>query len=123
MEKLLLVGLGGALGAMARYALGLIPVKAPIPVTTLAVNLLGAFAIGVIACLLAGGALSEAGGLFWKVGVCGGFTTFSTFSLETLTLLQSGHPVPAVCYLLLSVALCLAGAAAGQAVGRLWQAA
>lgn len=119
MEKLLLVGLGGALGAMARYALGLVPIKAPIPVMTLAINFLGAFAIGVIACLLAQGAVSEAGGLFWKVGVCGGFTTFSSFSLETLTLLQSGHPVPAVCYILLSVALCLAGVAGGQAAGRL----
>ena len=79
----LFVALGGALGAVLRYAISLIPVKTEFPILTLVTNIVGAVAIGFIV-----GIVSEKENtspntvLFWKTGVCGGFTTFSTFSLE-----------------------------------------
>ena len=86
----LLVGCGGALGAVLRYAIGLIPVRSEFPVLTLCINFFGAAAIGLIAETAAGQQLSARSTLFWKTGVCGGFTTFSTFSLEAVTLFQGG---------------------------------
>ena len=86
----LYVALGGACGAAARYAVSLLPLRAVFPVLTLATNFLGALLMGVIVGM-AGDRLSPGQTLFWKAGVCGGFTTFSTFSLETLTLLESGR--------------------------------
>lgn len=102
---------------MARYALGLLPLPSSFPVATLVINLLGATFIGILAALIERGGLTDPAALFWKVGVCGGFTTFSTFSLETLTLLQSGRLLPACLYIALSVVLCLLGVAAGQCLG------
>ena len=92
------VALGGACGAAARYGISLLPVRMDFPVLTLATNFLGALLIGVIVGLAGGGRLTADQTLFWKTGVCGGFTTFSTFSLETLTLLESGR-IPAGCTL------------------------
>ena len=107
------VALGGACGAAARYGISLLPLQADFPVLTLATNFLGALLIGVIVGL-AGDRLSPEQTLFWKTGVCGGFTTFSTFSLETLTLLESGRPAAGALYMALSVGLCVAGVALGR---------
>lgn len=76
----LLVGCGGALGAVLRYAIGLIPVRSEFPVLTLCINFFGAAAIGLIAETAAGQQLSARSTLFWKTGVCGGFTTFPPFA-------------------------------------------
>ena len=65
------------------------------------------------------GGLTDRRLLFWKTGVCGGFTTFSTFSLESLTLLERGKWLLGGSYMLLSMALCLLGAALGQRLSRL----
>ena len=111
--EFLLVGLGGALGAMGRYGISLLPWSGTFPLLTLLTNLLGAVAIGCVAGL-SGGVLSPGWTLFWKTGVCGGFTTFSTFSLETLTLLESGRPAAGALYMALSVGLCVAGVALGR---------
>ena len=94
MMGLLCVGAGGALGAMGRYGLGLIPLGSELPLMTLLINFLGSVAIGAIVetSELAAGALSREAVLFLKVGLCGGFTTFSTFSLETLEA-DRGRPI------------------------------
>ena len=75
MFSLMLVGCGGALGAMLRYAIGLIPIRSTFPVLTLVINFLGAIAIGLIAEAASAQQLSQKSTLFWKTGVCGGFTS------------------------------------------------
>ena len=117
MMGLLCVGAGGALGAMGRYGLGLIPLGSGLPLMTLLINFLGSVAIGAIVetSELAAGALSREAVLFLKVGLCGGFTTFSTFSLETL---EAGQYAIAGAYALVSVVLCVAGVLVGKVLAR-----
>ena len=67
---------------------------------------------------LAAGALSREAVLFLKVGLCGGFTTFSTFSLETLGLIEGGQYAIAGAYALVSVVLCVAGVLVGKVLAR-----
>ena len=111
------VGLGGAAGSICRYLLGLLPLKpaSGFPAITLCINIAGAFALGLIGALAGKYAkLNPQLLLFLRVGVCGGFTTFSTFSLESLVLLEDGRPVLFGGYVLLSVTLCLAGVWLGK---------
>lgn len=103
------VGLGGGVGATLRYAMSLLPNRTDFPVWTLLTNLLGAVLIGFIAQLAARRALPAPLVLFLKTGVCGGFTTFSTFSLEAYTLFGRGAYVLGGVYVAASVVLCLAG--------------
>ena len=119
MINLLIVAAGGALGAAGRYAVGLLPVKTDFPLLTLLVNAAGAVIIGFLAGLFARGGLTDRRLLFWKTGVCGGFTTFSTFSLESLTLLEKGKWLLGGSYMVLSVVLCLLGVALGQRLSRI----
>ena len=104
------MGLGGCLGSVLRYLLSLVPLDrtGSFPVNTLLTNVLGAFAIGLLAALSRQSGLDSRLVLFLKTGVCGGFTTFSTFALETTGLLQSGRYLPAALYVLLSLGLSLA---------------
>ncbi|MBP5601434.1 MAG: fluoride efflux transporter CrcB [Treponema sp.] len=102
----LLVALGGGVGACLRYLIGVIPLKEPFtfPVKTLLINLLGCFVIGLIAALVVkNSSISPKTVLFIKTGLCGGFTTFSTFALETETLIKTGHIGIALLYVALSV--------------------
>ena len=112
------VALGGALGAVSRYLCGMLPFlqRGIFPLPTLLINLAGAFLIGLIAAQR--GAQSSSAVLFLKVGLCGGFTTFSTFSLETVTLLSNGKSGLAAAYVALSVVLCLLGVVLGQWLGQ-----
>ena len=119
MFQVLLVGAGGALGAMGRYGLSLLPWRGDFPLLTLCTNLLGAVLMGFIVGLAGQGQLSPGRTLFWKTGVCGGFTTFSTFSLESLTLLQKGKWLPGGSYMALSLGLCLAGVLLGRRLSAL----
>lgn len=120
MGSVLLVGTGGALGAMGRYGLSLLPWRGEFPLLTLLTNLLGAVLIGFIAGLAGRGRLNPSAALFWKTGVCGGFTTFSAFSLEAVQLFEKGRHLAGSLYILLSLLLCLAGVLAGQALSRLF---
>lgn len=112
----LAVGAGGAAGAISRYLLGLIPVYTYMnfPVGTMLINLTGAFCIGFIAGVAPTGNLTARQILLLKTGFCGGFTTFSTFSLETLTLMEQGRMLLAGTYAIGSVLVCLAGVMAGK---------
>ncbi|MBQ0038726.1 MAG: fluoride efflux transporter CrcB [Clostridiales bacterium] len=119
MLNCIFVGLGGFLGSVLRYLVGLIPLETAhgFPVKTLCINVAGAFAIGLIAALAAReGQLDPRAVLFWKVGVCGGFTTFSTFAYETGALTQNGNGAWAAAYVILSVALGVAAVLAAQAL-------
>ncbi|HJA36917.1 MAG TPA: fluoride efflux transporter CrcB [Firmicutes bacterium] len=109
------VAFGGALGAMGRYAISLIPTKTEFPVLTLLTNLLGALLIGAITGIVAkNDRISANAILFWKTGVCGGFTTFSTFSLEALALLEKKAYFLGALYIALSVAGCMIGVLCGR---------
>lgn len=124
MSRFLWVALGGALGAVLRYAVSLIPVRSGFPVLTLITNLLGALLIGFIAGAAEYRAPSPSLILFAKTGLCGGFTTFSTFSLENYTLIKAGEKGTAALYIVLSVGLCLLGIRLGQlAAARVFLAA
>lgn len=108
MLNCLAVGLGGFIGAVIRYLIGLIPIKNPssFPVNTFIINIAGAFAIGCIAYAMSKNQnIDSRLILFLKVGICGGFTTFSTFSLETAELIKSGSVLIAVIYVVLSVVI------------------
>jgi fluoride exporter len=113
MLSYFLVGLGGAIGSVARFWMsGLIASRfgQTFPLGTLVVNVTGSFAIGLLA------ALSEPEGRwlvnpslrqFFMIGICGGYTTFSSFSLQTLALVQEGEWFHAVMNSIASFALCL----------------
>lgn len=123
MRMLLLVGLGGGLGAVARYMMGhavfrLWPMT--FPLGTLLINVVGAVLMGVFAGIVSQRTGPEAESLrhFVAVGLLGGFTTFSTFSLETVALVERGALAEAGGYVLLSVVVCLVGLYLGLLVTR-----
>ncbi len=118
MLSFLLVGCGGALGAMLRYGIGLIPVRGSFPLLTLLINFLGAVAIGYIAEMVSASQLSPKWTLFCKTGICGGFTTFSTFSLEAVTLFREKAWLLGSAYVILSVVGCLCGVLLGSGLRR-----
>ena len=120
MMSVLCVGAGGFVGAVSRYGLGLIPLASGLPLVTLLINFTGSVVIGAVAeaASLAPTTLPREAVLFLKVGLCGGFTTFSTFSLETLELIEGGQWAMAGAYALASVVLCVAGVLAGKLLAR-----
>ncbi|MGN0320222.1 MAG: fluoride efflux transporter CrcB [Lachnospira sp.] len=107
MFNCIIVGLGGFIGAVLRYLIGKLSIgmENGFPVKTLLINVAGAFVIGIVAALAAKNSLNPRLVLFLKVGICGGFTTFSSFALETDQLLAKGQVVTAVMYVTLSVVL------------------
>lgn len=117
MKPFLLVALGGGAGAVCRYALTLLPISGRFPFATLIANVLGALIIGFLAgCAIQLDSFPANLNLLLKTGFCGGFTTFSTFSLETVTLWQQHRFWTACGNAILSLAVCFAGVAAGQAL-------
>lgn len=118
MINCLTVGAGGFLGAILRYLIGLIPIetRSGFPVKTFAINIVGCFAIGLIAGLAEKHAPDPRLVLLLKVGVCGGFTTFSSFALETQGLFSSNHALTGVFYALGSLIVGTLAVILGQAL-------
>jgi CrcB protein len=120
--NVVLVGIGGALGSIARHGVGVAIARATpanvTPYATMTVNLVGCLAIGVLAGLVASHRLVIGAGTraFVFVGVLGGFTTFSTFGLDTFTLAHAGRPGAAAANVAVQVAAGLALLAAGYAL-------
>jgi CrcB protein len=118
MKFLLFIALGGASGAVARYVVANWIHQlweGQVPVGTLLVNALGSFGIGIVFVLVVEKELFHPD---WRgvlmVGFLGAFTTFSTFSLETINLIETGHILQALGYMLASVSICVL--AAGSAI-------
>jgi fluoride exporter len=119
MHPLVSVMAGGAIGAALRYTVSAaLPMRGGWPWGTLTVNLIGGFAMGILAAALLRGSGSEAMRLFFGVGILGGFTTFSAFSLESFQMIERGQFGMAAGYAIASVIGSIAALAAGYALVR-----
>lgn len=119
MKQLLFIGLGGFIGSIARYGVSKLNISWQffnIPMGTLMVNIAGSLLIGLISGLVISSVVTNENlRLFLITGICGGFTTFSAFTLENLQLLQHGHYASAALYITSSI---LVGILA--VIGGLW---
>lgn len=117
-----LVALGGALGSVCRFLVGPAIQRAfgfSFPFGTLFINIVGSFILGVVAEIaIEGGPLSPNGRAFIGIGFCGGFTTFSAFSLETVALFEGGQVGRASAYVMASVVLSVTAALLGLVAAR-----
>ena len=113
MLTYLAIAAGGAIGSMLRYWLNLVitaRMGEAMPWGTIVINITGSFVIGLFAAMTGPGGrltLPVEARLFVLVGLCGGYTTFSSFSLQTLALFQAGEGLRAIANVVLSVTLCL----------------
>ena len=117
MVNVLFVGMGGFAGAVIRYLISIIPIKTEFPFHTLCTNIAGALIIGIVVGLIDADALPKSRHqLFWKTGFCGGLTTFSTFSFESLSLIEKGKYVQGGIYIVLSIFFCIVGVMVGRMI-------
>lgn len=120
-QTLMWVGLGGMLGACSRYGVTQFVISrsdASFPFGTLLVNASGSLVIGVVVVVLLATEAAPAWRLFLVTGVLGGYTTFSAFSLETLTLIEDGQWRAAALYVVASTAIGLAACWGGATLAR-----
>lgn len=121
MNRLLLVCLGGAAGSGARYLLAMwvtSKTDGGFPFGTLAVNVIGSFAMGLLVQIAAAHEMNETTRIFLATGILGGFTTYSAFNEETLRFLQLGAWGPAAANVGVTVVACLAAGFAGVAAAK-----
>ncbi len=117
IREILAVGCGGAVGSIARYLVSSLLLSGQtfcgFPAGTFTVNVAGSLLIGLLISWI------DSATATWLlvIGFCGGFTTFSTFSADVVRLLKAGQYAPATGYILLSVGICIACAAAGMWIG------
>ena len=114
-----LVGAGGFAGSVLRYLAGFIPIgsEGGFPIKTLAINVIGSFLIALIAALAAKyTGFDQRVSLLLRAGLCGGFTTFSTFAYESAELMKNGQWAIALCYALASVILGVSAIFAAQII-------
>lgn len=117
MKNCLFVGIGGCIGAIFRYLLSNITIRSDFPVITLITNFIGAIVIGSVVSIVAKyPGIDNSIVLFFKTGLCGGFTTFSTFSLETLVLIEKNKILTASSYAIISLVVCLLGVYIGKII-------
>lgn len=104
----IIVGIGGFIGTVCRYLIGLLPIGADnaFPIKTLTINVIGSFLIALITALsVKNSELNPQVVLMLRVGVCGGFTTFSTFAYESTELMKNGQTMLALGYVCASIFL------------------
>lgn len=99
IDPVILVGFGGAIGALCRYTVEKLIEGDRFPLSTFSVNVIGSFLLGLVVFA----ELEELTMLFAGVGFCGSFTTFSTFSVDTIQLIENGHNWTAVSYALANI--------------------
>lgn len=116
IKEVLLVGAGGFVGSALRYIVSMAMVGSGLPWATFTVNAMGSLLIGVVIALTGGH-----GGWYFllAVGLCGGFTTFSTFSTELFAMVREGNYGQAGIYVAASVAICLLAVWLGLILGKL----
>ncbi len=121
MEVVLVVGLGGAVGAILRWWVGVLMshLLAPVFLGTLVVNLAGSFLVGVLLIWFQGKLpINDVLRTGIVVGLLGGFTTYSAFSMEAVNMMMAGFYGRASAYVVVTVAVCLMGTWAGVMLGR-----
>ncbi|APW32985.1 camphor resistance protein CrcB [Prevotella intermedia ATCC 25611 = DSM 20706] len=122
-KNIMLVGFGSFFGGVVRYLVTRmlsVMVVSPYPFGTFAVNVLGCFVIGFVSALPIGCLLSPNTRLLLTTGLCGGFTTFSTFMNENATLLKEGMPTTALLYTFASLLVGFLAVIGGQQVARIF---
>lgn len=117
--KVLWAGLGGFIGAAARFSalllISKLPMSSKFPMATMIINVVGAMVMGAVTQLPGKFAFINADAMvFLTVGILGGFTTFSAFSYETVLLFEKGRTLLAIAYILGSVILCMIGIVFGR---------
>ena len=119
MIELVAVALGGAVGSVGRWGLGLVlsSLLPGLPAGTFVANVLAGLVIGVVSGANAASPLPEPARLLLTVGLCGGLSTFSTFSNETFQLLEAGNGLAAAANVAANVATCLVAVWAGTRLG------
>lgn len=117
VQQAALVALGGAIGAVLRFGIGNIIESSEFPLSTIIVNVSGSFILGMFAVMAINSGYSEELMLFFGTGLLGAFTTMSTFSLETLTLVKNDNYTLALVYACISFILCILFAFVGWELG------